>query len=128
MLDESGARIILLIAPAGYGKTTLAHEWLEGKSAVWYAEPASADVAALAVGIATAAAEIVPSAGKQMRERLRATDRPEEDARILAEMLAADITDWPTKSWLVIDDSQFTMDSPACDESSFDVMCALPDG
>ena len=25
MLDESGARIILLVAPAGYGKTTLAH-------------------------------------------------------------------------------------------------------
>ena len=36
MLDESGARIILLVAPAGYGKTTLAHEWLEGKSAAWY--------------------------------------------------------------------------------------------
>jgi ATP/maltotriose-dependent transcriptional regulator MalT len=29
MLDESGARIILLVAPAGYGKTTLAHEWLD---------------------------------------------------------------------------------------------------
>jgi ATP/maltotriose-dependent transcriptional regulator MalT len=26
ILDESGARIILLVAPAGYGKTTLAHE------------------------------------------------------------------------------------------------------
>jgi ATP/maltotriose-dependent transcriptional regulator MalT len=36
MLDESGARIILLVAPAGYGKTTLAHEWLEDKRATWY--------------------------------------------------------------------------------------------
>ena len=36
MLDKSGARIILLVAPAGYGKTTLAHEWLEDKRAAWY--------------------------------------------------------------------------------------------
>ena len=51
MLDESRARIILLVAPAGYGKTTLAHEWLDERQAAWYrCGPASADVAALAVG------------------------------------------------------------------------------
>ena len=53
MLDESGARIILLVAPAGYGKTTLARQWLAkaGRQAAWYrATPASADVAALAAG------------------------------------------------------------------------------
>src|SRR5207302_7329419 len=89
MLDESGARIVLLVAPAGYGKTTLAHEWLEGKQVAWYqGTPASADVAALAVGLAAAAAEIVPGAGDRMRQRLRASDRPEEDAELLAEMLA----------------------------------------
>ena len=124
MLDESGARIILLVAPAGYGKTTLAHEWLEDKRAAWYrGSYASADVAALAVGLATAAAEIVPNAGDRMRQRLRATDRPEDDAAILAEMLADDITDWPNDAWLVIDDYQFAMDSPSC-EAFVDVMCA----
>ncbi|HEX9351886.1 MAG TPA: hypothetical protein VF877_11500, partial [Gaiellaceae bacterium] len=92
MLDESGARIILLVAPAGYGKTTLAHEWLDEKRSAWYrASTASADVAALAVGLASATAEIVPGAGDRMRQRLRATDRPEEEARTLAEMLAEDL-------------------------------------
>jgi ATP/maltotriose-dependent transcriptional regulator MalT len=116
MLDESSARIILLVAPAGYGKTTLAHEWLENKRAAWYrGSPASADVAALAVGLATAAAEIVPNAGERMRQRLRATDRPDEDTGVLAEMLAEDLATWPD-AWLAIDDYQFAMDSPASEE------------
>lgn len=112
MLDESGARIILLLAPAGYGKTTLAREWLDERRAAWYhGGPASADVAALAVGLATAAAEIVPGAGDRMRQRLRATDRPEEDARILAEMLAEDLAEWPEDAWLAIDDYHFASDA-----------------
>lgn len=123
MLDEGGARIITLVAPAGYGKTTLAHEWLDSKRAAWYrGSPASADVAALAVGLATAAAEVVPDVGERMRQRLRATDRPEEDARILAEMLAEDFGEWPDDAWLVIDDYQFAMDSPAC-EDFVEVLC-----
>jgi LuxR family maltose regulon positive regulatory protein len=114
MLDESGARIILLVAPAGYGKTTLAHQWLEERQATWYrCSPASADVAALAVGLATATSEIVPSAGDRMRQRLRAADRPEEDATILGEMLAEDLSEWPEDAWLVIDDYQFVTESPA---------------
>ena len=114
MLDEGGARIILLVAPAGYGKTTLAREWLAERRAAWYhGGPASADVAALAVGLATAAAEIVPGAGDRMRQRLRATDRPEEDAQILAEMLAEDLAAWPEGAWLAIDDYHFASDAVA---------------
>jgi LuxR family maltose regulon positive regulatory protein len=116
MLDEGGARIILLVAPAGYGKTTLAREWLDERRAAWYqGGPASADVAALSVGLATAAAEIVPGAGDRMRQRLRATDRPEEDAQILAEMLAEDLAEWPDDAWLAIDDYHFASGSAACE-------------
>jgi DNA-binding CsgD family transcriptional regulator len=116
MLDESRARIILLVAPAGYGKTTLAHEWLDERQATWYrCGPASADVAALAVGLATATSEIVPGAGDRMRQRLRATDRPDEDASILAEMLAEDLAEWPEDAWLVIDDYHFATESPAAE-------------
>jgi len=117
MLDESGARIILLVAPAGYGKTTLAREWLDSKHSTWYrGSPASADVAALAVGLADATAEVITGAGDRMRQRLRATDRPEKDARILAEMLAKDLVSWPDDGWLVIDDYHFAMEAPACEE------------
>ena len=54
LLDESSAQAILITAPAGYGKTTLAMEWLQGRQdAVWYrATKASADVAAFSAGVA----------------------------------------------------------------------------
>ena len=55
ILDETEARIILLCAPAGYGKTTLAREWVATRSepVLWYSGgPAMADVAALAVDLA----------------------------------------------------------------------------
>jgi LuxR family transcriptional regulator, maltose regulon positive regulatory protein len=116
MLDETSARIRLLIAPAGYGKTTLAREWLgePDRRAVWYrGGPASADIAALAAGIAEAASEIVPDAGKRMRDRLRATGHAEEDVDILAELFAEDVQEWPTDAWLAFDDYQFAMESVA---------------
>src|SRR5262249_47716830 len=92
MLDESNARIILLVAPAGYGKTTLAREWLEGKPHVWYrASSADADVAALAVGLASAAAEFVPGADRRVRQRVKAACDPEEEASVLAELVADDL-------------------------------------
>ena len=119
MLDESGARIILLVAPAGYGKTTLANEWLglKERRTAWYrASPASADVAALAVGLSRTVAEILPSAGERVRDRLRATDRPEDDAQVLAEMLIDDLSDWPTDAWLAIDDYHFAMESRAAEQ------------
>jgi LuxR family maltose regulon positive regulatory protein len=127
MLDESRARIILLVAPAGYGKTTLAREWLDERQATWYrCGAASADVAALAVGLATATSEIVPGAGDRMRQRLRATDRPEEDANILAEMLAEDLTEWPAEAWLVLDDYHFVMDSAASELFASHLLTRLP--
>jgi len=116
MLDDSTAQIRILIAPAGYGKTTLAREWLgePERRDVWYrGGPASADVAALSAGIAEAASEIIPDAGKRMRDRLRATGRPEEDVAILAELLAEDVQDWPSDAWLAFDDYQFAMESLA---------------
>ena len=36
LLDETEARVILLVAPAGYGKTTLAREWLADRPHGWY--------------------------------------------------------------------------------------------
>ena len=116
LLDESPARIKLLVAPAGYGKTTLAQQWLDvpERRDVWYrGGPASADVAALAAGIAIAVAEIVPDAGKRMRQRIRTVGHPEEDVDVLAELFAEDIQEWPADAWLAIDDYHYAMESTA---------------
>jgi LuxR family transcriptional regulator, maltose regulon positive regulatory protein len=116
MLDETNARIILLTAPAGYGKTTLAQQWLAGQPNAWYrGTPASADVAALALGVAVAAAELVPAADERLRERLRATNQPEEETDVLAELLAEDLAAWPPEAWLAIDDYQFAMEAEAAE-------------
>ncbi len=79
ILDASNARIVLLLAPAGYGKTTLARQWLAKgeRKAAWYrATPASADVAALALGVARAASQIVPGADRAVHQHLRTSTRP----------------------------------------------------
>ena len=116
LLDESPARIKLLVAPAGYGKTTLAQQWLDvpERRGVWYrGGAATADVAALAAGIAIAAAEIIPDAGKRMRQRIRTVGHPEEDVDLLAELFAEDVAEWPDDAWLGIDDYHFAMESAA---------------
>lgn len=114
LLDETNARIIVLTAPAGYGKTTLAQQWLGQRPSAWYrGTPASADVAALAIRLAVAAGEILPGAEDRLRERLRATNHPEQETDILAELLAEDLAEWPSEAWLAIDDYQFAMEAEA---------------
>jgi ATP/maltotriose-dependent transcriptional regulator MalT len=108
----------VLHAPAGYGKTTLAAEWLQGRPeeevAWYYAGPASADVAALSVGIAEAVSHILP-AGDRVRQRLRVPQVPDNAAEILAELLAHDLMAWPDNAWLVLDDYHQAMESKSAE-------------
>ena len=47
LLDNANARVLMLNAPAGFGKTTLAREWASDRPHVWYrGTTATADVAA----------------------------------------------------------------------------------
>jgi len=96
---------MLLVAPAGYGKTTLAREWLRDRKHVWYqATPASSDVAALALGLADAAGVVAPTAPSHVRAHIKAAREPATATAMIATRLAAELEGWPRDTRFVIDD------------------------
>lgn len=107
LLDESSARIKMLVAPAGYGKTTLARQWLasHSRSGGWVVvDPSSVDVAALARDAQAAVARLMPGAGEALLERLPVTVDADREAETLAEVLATGLGGWKPTDWLVVDD------------------------
>src|SRR3954463_16471628 len=105
LLDETSARVIMLVAPAGYGKTTLARQWLAARPTAWsQGTPASADVAALALGIVDTANALVPKIGRRLREWLPTSRAPAQELDAVAELVSADLKEWPDSGWFVIDD------------------------
>jgi ATP/maltotriose-dependent transcriptional regulator MalT len=114
LLDNANARALMLIAPAGFGKTTLAREWVAERPHVWYrGTTAAADVAALLAGLSKSLSEVIPEAGVRAVNRMRATGTAEQDVDVLADLFAQDLTDWPEDTWLVFDDYQFAMEARA---------------
>lgn len=119
LLDESKARVRMLIAPAGYGKTTLAEQWVarDGRRATWFtARASSTDVAALALGIARSATSIVDDCDVRLRAHLRALPAPAENVETLAEILAEDLEGWSEDAWLVLDDYQEIVEEPRAED------------
>jgi LuxR family maltose regulon positive regulatory protein len=107
LLDRSTARVRTLVAPAGYGKTTLAEQWIarDGRASAWFKiRNSSADAAGLALGLARASTALVPGCDERLREHLRAAPAPAENVDVLAEILGEDLEPWPADAWLVIDE------------------------
>ena len=107
LLDESEARIILLVAPAGYGKTTLTRDWvsdLSGPRVAWYrAEPSAADSAALAAGLAEALSKATGGSRQRLVARL-SSGGPVPEPAGLARLVTEVIGGSPDDVLLVIDD------------------------
>ena len=119
LLDETQSRHIVLVAPAGYGKTTLARQWFTGqeRKAVWFrAGPASTDVAALAHGLAQAAEDVLKGSGARLHEHLRTSHSPNSEVLQIADILVDDLADWPDDLWMVIDDYQHLSHEPNAEQ------------
>lgn len=127
LLTESESRVMLLVAPAGYGKTTLARQWLADRPHAWYAATeASSDVAALALGLAAVGGTEIPRIGEQVRARLKTLSDPAAEARSLALDLAHDFQAWPGKVRLVIDDYHLIAEGEAADAFMEEFVRATP--
>ena len=117
LLDESEAPIILLLAPAGYGKTTLARQWAKTLSGVIWVSltPAHRDVARLAEDIALGVDALGGQASKFVGEYLRSRGNPQraahEVAAVLAEHMAA-----TRVQWLILDDFHDLGNAPEAEE------------
>ena len=67
----------------------------------------------------------VPGAGRRLLERLAATQAPQREATLLAEMLAEDLGEWPNDAWIVIDDYQHVAASAASEAFVETIVSAL---
>lgn len=105
LLDRANARIVLLTAPAGYGKTTLARQWLRGRRHAWYAcTAASSDVAGLAAGIADQIVAILPELERPLQMHLRVAAQAPDQLEYLVEVMVEHLEFWPDDTVLAVDD------------------------
>jgi LuxR family transcriptional regulator, maltose regulon positive regulatory protein len=117
LLDECESRIILLVAPAGYGKTTLARQWAKMLTdAVWVAcTPAHRDVVTFSEDVATGIDALGGDAARFVREYLGAQSNPQRTAHRIGRMLAEQLNKAGVQ-WLIVDDYHELLESPESEQ------------
>jgi ATP/maltotriose-dependent transcriptional regulator MalT len=122
LLEESEAKTILLLAPAGYGKTTLARQWARSlNGAIWIgATPAHRDVAHFAEDLAGGIDALGGDATKFIGEYLRARGNPQRAALDIAGALT-ECMSAARVQWLIVDDYHELAASPEIGQ----IVCAL---
>jgi len=129
LLDDSGARLVLLVAPAGYGTTTLARQWLAAyhRPVAWYrATPASADVAALATGLAAEIDAAIADGETSSSDRLTPLAAVQQRPDILARALSRSREEWPRRLVIAIDDYHQISCSDAAETFVGELVSLLP--
>ena len=110
LLDESPAQVRTLVASAGYGKTTLADQWVVEKDVVELPgtrlDVHPSTLRRYALGIARAASEIVTGCRREAPRAPARRPEPQSARRVLAELLGEDLADWSADDWLVLDEYQ----------------------
>ncbi len=116
LLDEAEQQTILLLAPAGYGKTTLARQWAKTLSRViWITlTPAHRDVVTLAEDLARGIDAQGGKASGFVDEYLRAQSNPQRAHREIGSFLATRL-DGARIQWLILDDYQSVVTSSAAE-------------
>jgi ATP/maltotriose-dependent transcriptional regulator MalT len=117
LLDKVQQRTVLLVAPAGYGKTTLARQWLErvGGGAWVGITPASADVAVFARDLAIGLASTIGLDVLRIESALEAGRTPSNQAAAVAHVLQAQLRETEVP-WVVLDDYHVLPEASAADE------------
>jgi LuxR family maltose regulon positive regulatory protein len=117
LLDETSARVIMLVAPAGYGKTTLARQWLASRPhAYLHASESLSDVVALAVQLAKTLATLGRGTNERLLGRIRRMRDSPHELRSIAELQAQELQPWPDDTWLAIDDYEHIARSEAAED------------
>ena len=103
----------MLVAPAGYGKTTLARQWLatQKQGRCFGLTPAVSDTAVLIAELSRVASSIEPGCDLRVHERLHFTADMEVEWHVLLDMLIEDLGSSGSTSWAGIDDYQLLFSS-----------------
>jgi ATP/maltotriose-dependent transcriptional regulator MalT len=115
ILDRTQGGTVILLAPAGYGKTTLARQWIERAGGAWVTlTAASGDIPVLARDLAAALAELGTFDTQRVEIALQAARTPADQAVTVARTILGQVSE--PGGWIVLDDYQYIAGNPAAEE------------